>query len=56
LVNRTSILIVEDERVIAFHLKSQLEALGYRVAASVSSGEEAVEKASGNFSKTSGKS
>jgi CheY-like chemotaxis protein len=44
-LNPTSILIVEDERVIAFHLKSQLEALGYRVAASVSSGDEAVEKA-----------
>jgi len=40
-----SIVIVEDERVIAFHLKSQLEALGYRVAAAVSSGEEAVERA-----------
>ena len=44
-MNPTSILIVEDERVIAFHLKSQLEALGYRVAAAVSSGEEAMEKA-----------
>ena len=44
-MNPTSILIVEDERVIAFHLKSQLEALGYRVVAAVSSGEEAVEKA-----------
>ena len=44
-MNQTSILIVEDERVIAFHLKSQLEALGYRVVAAVSSGEEAVEKA-----------
>ncbi len=43
--NPTSILVVEDERIIAFHLKSQLEALGYRVAAAVSSGEEAVEKA-----------
>ncbi|MGH8565248.1 MAG: two-component system response regulator [Gammaproteobacteria bacterium] len=45
-MNPTSILIVEDERVIAFHLRSLLEALGYRVAATVSSGEEAVEKAS----------
>ncbi|MCA1853684.1 MAG: response regulator, partial [Beggiatoa sp.] len=44
-MNPTSILIVEDERVIAFQLKSQLEALGYRVAAAVPSGEEAVEKA-----------
>ncbi len=46
MVNQTSILIVEDERVIALHLKQQLEAMGYRAAAVVASGERAVEKAS----------
>ncbi len=44
MVNPTSILIVEDERVIAFHLKHQLEGLGYRVAAVSASGEQAVDK------------
>ena len=43
-MNPTSILIVEDERVIAFHLKHQLEGLGYRVAAVSASGEQAVDK------------
>ncbi|MGH8656857.1 MAG: response regulator [Gammaproteobacteria bacterium] len=40
-----SIVIVEDERVIALHLKQQLEALGYRVAAMVASAEQAIEQA-----------
>ncbi len=40
-----SIVIVEDERVIALHLKRQLEALGYRVAAMVASAEQAIEQA-----------
>ncbi|MGH8543414.1 MAG: two-component system response regulator [Gammaproteobacteria bacterium] len=44
MVKQTSIVIVEDERVIAFHLKHQLEGLGYRVAAVSPSGEQAVEK------------
>jgi diguanylate cyclase (GGDEF)-like protein/PAS domain S-box-containing protein len=45
MVHQTSILIVEDERVIAFYLQHQLEALGYRATAVVASGEQAIEKA-----------
>jgi PAS domain S-box-containing protein len=44
-MKQASILVVEDERIVAFDLKQQLEALGYRVAAVVPSGELAVEKA-----------
>ena len=45
-MKQASILVVEDERIVAFGLKQQLEALGYRVAAVVPSGELAIEKAS----------
>ena len=45
-MKQASILVVEDERIVAFDLKQQLEALGYRVAAVVPSGELAVERAS----------
>ena len=38
----TKILVVEDERIVGLHLKQQLVKLGYRVAAVVSSGEEAL--------------
>jgi diguanylate cyclase (GGDEF)-like protein/PAS domain S-box-containing protein len=38
-------MIVEDERVIAFHLKSQLLALGYQVCAMAARGEDALRKA-----------
>src|SRR5438067_12105306 len=44
-MNQTNILVVEDERIIAFDLKQRLEALGYRISAVVPSGEEAIEKA-----------
>jgi PAS domain S-box-containing protein len=40
------ILIVEDEEIIAADIKSTLEELGYTVSAVVSSGKEAVQKAS----------
>lgn len=36
------ILIVEDQNIIALDLKSRLQALGYRVVATLASGEEAV--------------
>lgn len=36
------LMLVEDERIVAFDLKNQLQALGYRVGAVVASGEEAV--------------
>src|SRR5919197_1579515 len=44
-MKQASILVVEDERIVAFDLKQQLEALGYRVATVVPSGELAIEKA-----------
>ena len=36
------VLIVEDERIVALNLESQLTDLGYRVVGSVASGEEAL--------------
>jgi len=39
-----TILIVEDEQVLAFALKQQLEQLGYRVPIFVSTGKEALEQ------------
>jgi PAS domain S-box-containing protein len=44
-MNTTSILIVEDENIVALDIKYLLESLGYGVAAVVSSGEEAIQKA-----------
>jgi PAS domain S-box-containing protein len=37
-----NILVVEDERIVALHLRQQLVKLGYQVAGVVSSGEEAL--------------
>jgi diguanylate cyclase (GGDEF)-like protein/PAS domain S-box-containing protein len=39
-----NLMLVEDERVVAFDLKSQLQSMGYRVSATVASGEEALAK------------
>ena len=39
-----NLMLVEDERVVAFDLKMQLQSFGYRVGAVVASGEEAVER------------
>ena len=39
---KTTVLIVEDELIIAAHLKSELEELGYQVCAIASSYEEAM--------------
>ena len=41
----TSVLIVEDELIIARDIQSTLERLGYAVTAAVRTGEEAVRKA-----------
>ncbi|MBD2043448.1 ATP-binding protein [Microcoleus sp. FACHB-672] len=41
---KASIIIVEDERIIALDLKNSLKNLGYAVEAIVSSGEKAIEK------------
>jgi PAS domain S-box-containing protein len=43
-VQAPRILVVEDERIVARSLRSQLMALGYEVVDSVSSGEEAIVK------------
>jgi len=38
------ILVVEDERIVAMHLKQQLERLGYNVSAMVTTGEQALKQ------------
>src|SRR5919106_4222509 len=38
------IMVVEDERIIALHLRQQLEKLGYQVVGVVASGEQALER------------
>jgi diguanylate cyclase (GGDEF)-like protein/PAS domain S-box-containing protein len=38
-----NLMLVEDERIVAFDLKNQLQAMGYRVGAMVGSGEQAVQ-------------
>ncbi len=40
-----SILVVEDETIVALEIESRLTKLGYRVVSTATSGEEAVEKA-----------
>jgi two-component system cell cycle sensor histidine kinase/response regulator CckA len=42
---KARILVVEDDQIIQFDLCRQLRQLDYKVAAAVSSGEEAIEKA-----------
>ncbi|GEM_PF-1191690 len=44
--NGARVMIVEDEPIIAMEIKATLDGLGYDVTAVVTSGEEAVEKAS----------
>ncbi|MBV5287770.1 MAG: EAL domain-containing protein [Methyloversatilis discipulorum] len=39
-----NLMLVEDERVIAFDLKNQLQSFGYKVGAVLASGEQAVRK------------
>lgn len=40
-----NLMLVEDERIVAFDLKRQLQGFGYRVGSVVASGEQAVERA-----------
>ena len=42
-MNNNGILIVEDENIVALHIKSILRRLGYNVIGSVSTGEEAID-------------
>lgn len=37
-----SLMLVEDERVVAFDLKNQLQSFGYQVTSTVASGEQAI--------------
>jgi CheY-like chemotaxis protein len=41
-MSQVSVLIVEDEAILAAHLSSKIKLLGYRVIGPVSSGEEAL--------------
>src|SRR5919199_2841285 len=45
---RARILIVEDESIVAFNIQNRLQGLGYVVAAIVSSGEAAIQRAAQN--------
>ena len=42
---KATILVVEDERIIAMCIETQLKEMGYAVAGSASTGEDAVRKA-----------
>lgn len=44
-MNKTKILIVEDERIVAIDIKATLEDHGFEILDIVISGEEAIEKA-----------
>jgi len=44
-MSATEILIAEDEKSVAHELKERLEALGYKVAGIINSGEDAVQVA-----------
>jgi diguanylate cyclase (GGDEF)-like protein/PAS domain S-box-containing protein len=39
-----NLMLVEDERIVAFDLKNQLQSFGYKVGAMVASGEQALER------------
>ncbi len=41
---KESVLVVEDEGIVAMHIENVLNTLGYTVSGTVSSGEEAIEK------------
>ncbi len=43
---KISILVVEDNMIIATDIKERLEGFGYKIAATASSGEQAISKAS----------
>jgi len=43
-MEKTKVLVVEDEKIVAKHLQKAMNNLGYTVSAVVSSGEEALKK------------
>ena len=45
-MDRSQILIVEDEAIVSMDLRHKLEAMDYRVLAEVGSGQEAIDAAS----------
>ena len=45
-MNDIKTLLVEDEQIVAKYVEKQLSGAGYNVVASVSTGEEAIEKVS----------
>lgn len=47
-MKQVSILIVEDESIIAFDIQNQLNSLGYEVIGIVNSGQAAIEAAKKN--------
>jgi diguanylate cyclase (GGDEF)-like protein/PAS domain S-box-containing protein len=44
-MSTTGVLIVEDERIVALHLRQQLQRLGYQVMGVVASGDQALRQA-----------
>ncbi len=44
-MNKTKILVVEDQTIVALNIKNRLKNLGYIVSDTVVSGEEAIRKA-----------
>jgi CheY-like chemotaxis protein len=44
-MNKTKILVVEDQTIVALNIKNRLKNLGYIVSDTVASGEEAIRKA-----------
>lgn len=47
-MNTISVLIVEDESIVAYDLANKVRQLGYEVAATTATGEEAIELARQN--------
>src|SRR5688572_22894701 len=44
-MDKVRMLVVEDERIVSMDLQRRLKAMGYEIAGSAASGEEAIQKA-----------